>query len=157
MPSAGERRGRAALSLSSSLFFFSCRQSLSAAELTFFLSANSTKMCFQPSSYPVPGWLRLTSAREADHLLGFSVCSWEGGLAEQITKQAPAPTPAWAGLAPRVVGEALPAAGSRWAWSSRRPYVRRTGVPMCPWAKKESREGCGQGAEGFPGCKEGFR
>ena len=138
MPPAGERRGRAALSLSSSLFFFSCRQSLSAAELTFFLSANSTKMCFQPSSYPVPGWLRLTSAREADHLLGFSVCSWEGGLAEQITKQAPAPTPAWAGLAPRVVGEALPAAGSRWAWSSRRPHV---------WANRSPHVSVGQKGE----------
>ena len=137
------------------LWFFSCRQSLRVAELTFFLSANSTEMCFQPSSYPVPGWLGLTSAREADHLLGFSVCSWEGGLAEQITKQAPAPAPARAGLAPRVVGEALPAQdgpGAAGAHTS-----GRTGVPMCPWAKKESREGYGQGAEDLPGCKEGFR
>ena len=120
------------------LWFFSCRQSLRVAELTFFLSANSTEMCFQPSSYPVPGWLGLTSAREADHLLGFSVCSWEGGLAEQITKQAPAPAPARAGLAPRVVGEALPAAGSRWAWSSRRPHV---------WANRSPHVSVGQKGE----------
>ena len=119
-------------------FFFFLAGSLSVAELTFFLSANSTKMCFQPSSYLVPGWLGLTSAREADHLLGFSICSWEGGLAEQITKQAPAPAPAWAGLAPRVVGEALPAAGSRWAWSSRRPHV---------WANRSPHVSVGQKGE----------
>ena len=138
MPSAGERRGGADLSLLSCLFFFFLAGSLSVAELTFFLSANSTKMCFQPSSYLVPGWLGLTSAREADHLLGFSICSWEGGLAEQITKQAPAPAPAWAGLAPRVVGEALPAAGSRWAWSSRRPHV---------WANRSPHVSVGQKGE----------
>lgn len=127
----------ATLNLLSSLFL-SCRQGLIVAELTFFLSANSTKMCFQPSSYPVPGRLRLTSARKADHLLGFSVCSWEGGLAEQITKQAPAPAPARAGQAPRVVGEALPGAGWRWAWSSRRPHV---------WANRSPHVSVGQEGE----------
>lgn len=84
-------------------------------------------------SYTVPGWLGLTSARKADHLLGFSICSWEGGLAEQITKQAPAPAPApapdEAGHVPPVVGEALPGAGLRWAWSSRHLYARADRSP----------------------------
>lgn len=37
-----------------------------------------------PSSCTVSGRLGLTSARKADHLLGFSVCSWEGGWQSKL-------------------------------------------------------------------------
>lgn len=109
MPQRARGTEGAALCLTSSLLFLAdkifCR-SLSVAELTFFLSANSAKTCFQPASGSsarlcrrplslwsgaAPGQRGLTSAREADHLLGFSVCSWAGGLAEQSAKQAPTP------------------------------------------------------------------
>lgn len=96
MPLVGGRSEGAALNLSPFLSFLADKlfcSSLGIAEWAVFPSANSTKMCFQPShgrparlcSRPFPaephhlGRLGLTSARKADHLLGFSVCSWEGG------------------------------------------------------------------------------
>lgn len=171
----GEGLKRTALSLSSSLLLLAnkifCR-SFSVTELTFFLSSNSTKMCFQPSSGPcarlcsslsrqsctAPGRLGLTSARKADHLLGFSVCSWEGGLAEQITKQAPVPAPDGVGRGPRGVGKALPAAGLRWTRSSRYPRAREHRNPKCPWANNDSKARCRGGPEGGSSwLEEGLR
>lgn len=122
-----------------------CRR-FSVAELTFFLSANSTKMCFQPSSGP---YARLCSRPfqaelPCPRLAGADICQKNrppsrifrlqlgGRLAEQITKQAPAPAPDGVGQAPRVVGEALPAAVLRWTGSSRRPHQGTQESPSVP-------------------------
>lgn len=127
------------------LLFFAnkifCRSFI--VRITFFLSANSTRMCFQPSGPDARLCSRPFQAElPCPRLAAADICQKSrppsrifrlqlgGRLAEQITKQAPAPAPDGVGQAPPVVGEALRAAGLRRTGSSRRPHTRAHRSPQ---------------------------
>lgn len=85
-----------------------CVSSLAPAALPDFAAGLSLLSC------AVSGRLGLTSAGKADHLLGFSVCSWEGGRQSKLQSRLRFQLLLGQGR-PLSAGERLPGAGLRGA------------------------------------------
>lgn len=141
------------------------RRRLGVAEFTFFLSANSTKMCFQPSSShcarlcsrpflaelhcPQPAGADICQkSRPPSRIFRLQLGGWAGRA--NYKAGSGSSSSSWSGRhTPPVVGETLPGAGLRWAWNGRRLYTSTDRSSLVPWANKDSREGRTQAQKVF--------